>query len=429
MGHGDFARRSLDFFIHRYNTNGFLTTGYTTFGTAWHLWTLGEHYQLYRDTDWLRRVAPQVERVADWIVRQTDKTKQAGRPEYGLMPPGVMADWNSFAYHYALNAYYYAALREIGTALTEALPPRASPLAPAQAAELRTNILRAYRWTQAQAPALPLGNGTWIPHYPSQVHSPGKLADFFPGQDGGRSWCYDVEIGAHQLVPTGVLAPHDREVDHILDHMEDVQFLSDGWFDYPAATNHQDWFNLGGFSKVQPYYTRNCEIYALRDDVKPFVRSYFNTIAAMLNPEVLTLWEHFNHSGAWDKTHETGYFLHQTRTMLVMERGTELWLAPFITYNWLKDGQTLKVTNAPTRFGPVGYELRSHLAEGRIHATIQPPLRQAPSKIVLRLRHPEGTPIRSVRVNGKRHSDFDKATGLVRLKPTQQTVDLEVLYR
>ena len=109
--------------------------------------------------------------------------------------------------------------------------------------------------------------------------------------------------------------------------MEDVQFLSDGWFDYPAAMNELDWFNLGGFSKVQPYYTRNCEVYALRDDVKPFVRSYFNTIAAMLNPEVLSFWEHFNHSGAWDKTHETGYFLHQTRTMLVTERGDQLWLA------------------------------------------------------------------------------------------------------
>ena len=80
MGHGEFARRGLDFFIHRYNTNGFLTTGYTTFGTAWHLWTLGEHYQLYRDTNWLRQVAPEIERVADWIVRQTEKTKQAGPP-------------------------------------------------------------------------------------------------------------------------------------------------------------------------------------------------------------------------------------------------------------------------------------------------------------------------------------------------------------
>ncbi len=444
MGHGEFARRALDFFIHRYNTNGFLTTGYTTFGTAWHLWALGEHYQLNRDTNWLRQAAPEIERVAAWIIRQTEKTKQPARPEYGLMPPGVMADWNSFAYHYAMNAYYFAALREVGSALsdlsssngsrrqetlTDISTLRASLSALTQAADLRTNILRAYRWTQAQAPALPLRNGTWIPHYPSQVHSPGKLAEFFPGQDAGRSWCYDVEIGAHQLIPTGVLDPRDREVERMCDHMEDVQFLSDGWFDYPATMNEKDWFNLGGFSKVQPYYTRNCEVYALRDDVKPFVRSYFNALASLLNPEVLTIWEHFNHSGAWDKTHETGYFLHQTRTMLVTERGEQLWLAPFVTSNWLKDGRTLRVSNAPTRFGPISYQIQSHLAEGHIRATIQPPMRQAPDRIVLRLRNPDGTPIRSVRLNGKRHSDFEKASGLVRLKPTGAPLNLEVFFR
>jgi len=214
----------------------------------------------------------------------------------------------------------------------------------------------------------------------------------------------------------------------MLDHMEDAQFLSDGWFDYPAAMNQKDWFDLGGFSKVQPYYTRNCEVYALRDDVKPFVRSYFNTIAAMLNPEVLSFWEHFHHSGAWDKTHETGYFLHQTRTMLVTERGDQLWLAPFITCNWLKDGQALSVSNAPTRFGPVSYCIESHIAEGCILATVHPPVRETPSRILLRLRNPEDTQIRSVRVNGKQHHDFDRVTGLVRLKPSGQTLTLGVLY-
>ena len=491
MGHGDFARRGLDFFIHRYNTNGFLTTGYTTFGTAWHLWTLGEHYQLYRDTNWLRQVAPEVERAAAWIIRQTEKTKRSAAvlsrstndsspvvraspstpghseaaaaedsraPEYGLIPPGVLADWNSFAYHFAMNAYYYAALREVGTALSDLSLSRSSrrkvgragPSAPpqgeaspythgalgtarptfllAQAAQLRTNILRAYRCTQSQAPALPLRNGTWIPHYPSQVHSPGKLADFFPGQDGGRSWCYDVEIGAHQLVPTGVFDPHDREVERILDHMEDVQFLSDGWFDYPASMNERDWFNLGGFSKVQPYYTRNCEVYALRDDVKPFVRSYFNAIAAMLNPEVLTLWEHFHHSGAWDKTHETGYFLHQTRTMLVTERDRQLWLAPFVTSNWLKDGQVVAVTNAPTHFGAVSYRIASHAHEGYIAASIEPPTRTLPTALVLRLRHPDGKPMRAVTVNGKRHSRFDPAKECITIKPTKGPVVVRAEY-
>jgi len=305
---------------------------------------------------------------------------------------------------------------------------RASLSALTHAAELRANILRAYRWTQSQAPALPLRNGTWIPHYPSQVHSPGKLADFFPGQDGGRSWCYDVEIGAHQLIPTGVLDPDCREVERILDHMEDVQFLADGWFDYPATMNEKDWFNLGGFSKVQPYYTRNCEVYALRDDVKPFVRSYFNTIAAMLNPEVLTLWEHFHHSGAWDKTHETGYFLHQTRTMLVAERGDQLWLAPFITSNWLKDGQALSVSNAPTRFGPVSYKITSAVADGHIDAEIQPPTRGTPKQIVIRLRHPDGKPMKSVTVNGQPHQDFDPAKEIVKLTPTTEKITVRADY-
>jgi len=294
---------------------------------------------------------------------------------------------------------------------------------------LRRNLLEAYRWTQSQAPALPLRNGTWIPHYPSQVHSPGKLADFFPGQDAGRSWCYDVELGAHQLVPAGVFQPLDAEVTRLLDHMEDVQFLADGWFDYPAKMNEQDWFNLGGFSKVQPYYTRNCELYALRDNVKPFIRSYFNTLAAMLNPEVLTFWEHFNHSGAWDKTHETGYFLYQTRTMLVMERGRDLWLAPLVTSNWFGEGMALSVSNAPTRFGTVNYEIKSRLAEDRIEMTITPPERQPPEWIVVRLRHPGGKPIAHVEVNGKRLRTFDPEGGLVRLRPKSKLIQVCVYYR
>ncbi len=420
FGHRDFAQRSLDYFIHRYNTNGFLTTGYTTFGTAWHLWTVGEQFQLYDDQAWLRAAAPDLGRVGEWIVRQTVKTAQpagAGRPEFGLMPPGVIADWNAFAYHFANNAYYYAALHELGAMFSEIHDPRSASFA-IQASRLRDNTLRAYRWTQARSPVVALRNGAWTPHYPSQVYSPGPLGEFFPGQDAGRSWCYDVEIGAHQLVPTGVMDASSREVERMLEHMEDVQFLADGWFDYPAVTNQTDWFNFGGFSKVQPYYTRNAEIYALRDEVKPFLRSYFNALAAMLNPEVLTLWEHFHHSGAWDKTHETGYFLHQTRQMLVKEREQELWLAPLITGDWLADGKSVAVRNAPTRFGPVSYRLASQVREGVIEARIDPPTRSAPKALVLRIRHPDGKKIRGVTVNGKSHRDFDSARSTIRLFPT-----------
>ncbi|MHC1769265.1 MAG: NPCBM/NEW2 domain-containing protein [Verrucomicrobiia bacterium] len=432
MGHADFARRALDFFVHRYNKAGFLTTGYTVFGTGWHLWTLGEHYQLNHDTKWLRQVAPEVIRVGDWITRQLEKTKQLDargqrRPEYGLMPPGVLADWNSFAYHYCMSAYYYAGLRKVGAALESIQNPKGAEFL-RTAAELRTSLLRAYTWTRSQTPVLPLRDGTWVAAYPSQVHSPGKLGDFFPGQDAGRSWCYDVELGAHQLVPTEVLGATGPEVTEMMHHMEDVQFLADGWFDYSAEMNHADWFNLGGFSKVQPYYTRNAEIYALRDEVKPFVRSYFNAMASLLNTENLTLWEHFHNGGAYDKTHETGYFLHQTRSMLLMERGEELWLNPLTTSNWLQDGMTLSVQNAPTRFGTTAYVIRSQLGRRVIEAAITPPDRVPPKRLVLRLRHPDGQPIRAVTLNDQSHGDFNAAAGLIHLRPAAGPLRVRVQY-
>ncbi len=155
----------------------------------------------------------------------------------------------------------------------------------------------------------------------------------------------------------------------------------------------------------------------MRDDVKAFVRTYFNTIPSLLNYENLSFQEHFAGVAAWNKTHETGYFLHQTRLMLVMERGEDLWLAPFVTNNWLADGMAVGVSKAPTRFGPVSFRINSAVVQGQITATIEPPARTSPRQIVLRLRHPEGKPIARVTVNDKPHQDFDAAAGLVRISP------------
>ncbi len=454
LGHEDFARRCLDYYIHRYDPACFLTTGYTLMGTGWHLWTLGEYVALSGDTGWMRSVAPKVEKVCDWIVRQREKTMKLdsrGRkmPEYGLMPPGVLADWNVFSYHFSLNGYYYAGLEQAAEALATIGDPKAQSLL-AAANDFRGEILRAYSWTRSLMPVRPLvlrhaqDGGVWVTGYPGQLYAPGPTNDFFPGEDANRSWAYDVELGAHQLVPQGVLDPHSPEVDRMMDHMEDVQFLASGWFDYPAERNETDWFNYGGFAKVQPYYCRNAEIYAMRDDVKPFIRSYFNSLAAMLNTEVLSFWEHFHSSGAWNKTHETGYFLQQTRFMMVMERATggsdtpvglpaakggdALWLAPFVTNNWMKDGMTVSAAKVPTRFGPVSYWITSHAGQGYIEARIDPPTRSTPSEIVIRLRHPEGRRMRRVTVNGAPTNDFDADREIVRIRPTDGRIAVRAEY-
>ena len=327
MGHADFAHRSLEFFIKRYNKAGYLTTGYTMIGTGEHLWTLAEHWQRTHDRAWVEKIAPEVARVCRWIVSQRAKTKRLdarGRkvPEYGLMPPGVAADWNRYAYRFFCDAQYCAGLEAAGRMLADIGEPSASALLK-DADDYREDLLRAYRWTQARSPVVRLDDGTWMPDGPAMLACFGRVDDFLPGEDGNRSWCYGVEIGAHHLAATRILDPAAADVRWNAEYLEDVQFLRSGMGDYPEAKNRTDPFCFGGFSKVQPYYCRIAEVYALRDDVKPFVRAYFNAIPALLSRENLSFWEHFHNMGGWNKTHETGWFLCQTRVMLVAERGRE----------------------------------------------------------------------------------------------------------
>jgi hypothetical protein len=432
MGHEDFARRSLEFFIKRYNRAGFLTTGYTLAGTGEHLWTLAEHVERAQDVSWFTRIAPEAIRLCRWIVSQRAKTKRLNAsgervPEYGLMPPGVTADWNRYAYRFFNDAQYCAGLQKAASLLAAIDDKAAQPLL-VEAENYREDILGAYRWTQARSPVVKLQDGTFVPASPAMLYCFGNVEEFIPGEDGNRSWAYSVELGSHHLVANQILDAGSDDATWMTEYLEDFQFLRSGMGDYPEQKNRGDFFNLGGFAKLQPYYARIAEVYALRDDVKPFVRSYFNAIPSLLSLETLSFWEHFHNQGGWNKTHETGWFLCQSRIMLVDERGEELWLAPFVPAHWLKHGMKIVVKNAPTRFGEVGYTITSSADGGIIEAMIQPPTRSAPERIIIRLRHPDGKRVRDVTINGVSHEDFDSEKECVRLKPTSEPIIVRAHY-
>jgi hypothetical protein len=431
-GHDELARRSLDFFLQQRRPAGFITTGYTLVGTGEILWTLGEHYERTRDRDWMRRVAPNAVQMCRWIARQREKTQRLDAhgqkvAEYGLMPPGVTADWNRFAYRFFNDAQYCAGLEWAARALDEIKDP-AAPTIRTEAQHYRADILQAYRWTQSRMPVVRLENGTWVPDAPALLDCFGRVEDFLPAEDGNRTWCYNIEAGAHHLVANGVIEPTSQEADWLIRDLEDTQFLRSGWGDYPGEKNRADAFNLGGFSKLQPYYTRIAEVHALRDDVKPFIRSYFNAIPSLVSREILSFWEHFHNMGGWNKTHETGWFLCQTRTMFVTERGEELWLAPFVPGHWLKNGMIVAVRHAPTRFGPVDYSIRSALSRGEIEATIQFPQTTTAKRVVLRLRHPEGKPMRAVTVQGQSHPGFDPRRETIAFEAAGPTITVRAEY-
>ncbi len=158
---------------------------YTLVGTGEILWNLGEHYQRTGDRAWMQKVAPDVVRICQWVIRQREKTKRLDAngqkvPEYGLMPPGVSADWNRFAYRFFNDAQYYRGLEMAGKALADIGDP-AAPAILKDAKEYREDIARAYHMMQAKSPVVPLKNGTWVPANPSLLGCYGNVEDFLPG--------------------------------------------------------------------------------------------------------------------------------------------------------------------------------------------------------------------------------------------------------
>jgi hypothetical protein len=71
---------------------------------------------------------------------------------------------------------------------------------------------------------------------------------------------------------------------------------------------------------------------------------------------------------------------------------------------WLEEGQAIRVERAPTAWGDVSVWAESRLSAGEVLAQVELPARQAPSRVLLRARVPEGWTVRSALVSGRRLS-------------------------
>jgi hypothetical protein len=120
-----------------------------------------------------------------------------------------------------------------------------------------------------------------------------------------------------------------------------------------------------------------------------------------------------------------------TRWMLVFEDPTthELWLAKATPRNWLQDGRTIALSNAPTQWGPIGFAIHSHISANRIEASLSLPAKVPPGGIKLRLRVPESHRLQSITLNGGAWIQWDAARETVTMPAEPgQRVDLGAQY-
>jgi hypothetical protein len=407
-----------------YGSGGYEVAGYNR-NQGWVLWCLAEHYRYTRDRAWLERVAPALVKGCDWITRERQATmhlkEDGGRPiDYGFLPTGSLEDVTDYWTWLSVNAYAYQGFSSAAGVLAEIGHPEGARLqseAEAYGRDLREGFFEAC----VRSPVVRLRDGTWVPHFPPRQQRRGR----------GFGWLREVLEGAAHLVYCGLVAPDEPAARWIVEDYEDNLFLSDQ-YGYPAPDFERQWFSWGGFS-MQPNLLIFPSLYSMRDEPKHFLRSYFNPFASAFYPDTMMLTEHAlptlaDWMGDHFKSSDEALSTYWLRLMFLAEHGDELFVGQAIPRAWFEDGRTMRVERALTHFGEISLEIVSHAATGTIVVKLDPPRRNPPRRIKLRVRHLDGDPIQSVWVNGLPHSDVDVNREVIYLESETEPVEVRVRY-
>jgi len=387
------------------------------------LWMIGEQYLLTRDAEWFGSVADAAVAACDFVTRErsaTQRLDEAGRKvwEYGLLPPCRLDDNEEWLYWYAPNAYAYRGMRDVAVALGETGHPDAERIA-ADAAAYGDDIRRALAESRILSPVVKLRDGTWSPHTPVRCR--------LRGRDVG--WIREALYGGILYIDFDLIDADSQWAGWILKDYEDNIYVRPEWgrsMDVDAQ-----WFSWGGIT-IQPNLLAGPIVYARRDQPEHALRAFYNSFAASLYADVRVFAEHPVHRygegvGPFYKTPDESGLINWLRFLLIMEQGEELHLLRACPRVWLADGKRVAASQAPTYFGPVTFEVTSQTSRGRITAEITPPLRTAPSSIVLHVRHPETTPPRSVTVTRGRASVSVNGEA-IRVRDWDGPLSIEIAY-
>jgi hypothetical protein len=413
MGWTELAQRSLEYFLAKQHEDGFIQNfGGYMLETGAALWSLGEHYRYSRDQDWVRCIEPNLLKACDYLVRWSERNR---RPElrgrgYGLLD-GKVGDPEDPYHIFMLNGYAYLGLRRSAEMLEEIDPPQSVRLQ-AAAEKLKGLIRSALDEAAVNSPVVPLGDGRWAPALPPWAEYCGPVSLF---AEGGNWYTHGAFVARDSLVGPLYL---------VFQEVLGVDELPARWL----LETHAELMTERNAAFSQPYYAPHARVHLQRGEVKPFLKTYYNTVAALADRETYTFWEHFQLISP-HKTHEEGWFLMQTRWMLYLESGSDLYLLPGIPRKWLEDGKKLEMDGMVCYFGRLRLNVESCLAQGVIRASVETAgdgcgLKRA----FLRLPHPEGKRLRRCRAEAGCEVCLDAEHERVVIEPWSGKASLTVEY-
>jgi hypothetical protein len=400
---GNFRSREGQF----YGAGGHETGGYNK-SHGYVMWGMAEHWRYTRDRTWMAQAAPGMVKACEWVIRERQGT-MTGRPvganDYsplhrGWLPTGSLEDVTDYWHWLATNSATVWGFRALAEALADFGHPEGQRLQQ-EAQAYYDDFLRGVTESRILCPVVRLRDGTYVPKIPSRLYERGRA----------HGWLRETLEGSLFLPAYGLLAPTAPETRWILQDYEDNLYISDR-YGYAIPTFDAFWFSRGGFS-MQSNLLDGPLPYLWRDEIKHYLRAYFNSFASAFYPEVRMCNEHCLPElgyprGDHFKTSDEAQSTYWLRLMFVNEQGRDLYLGQAIPRYWLAQGNQIGIQRAATHFGPMSLRYDSQTAEGTIKAILDPPTRNRPGTIYLRLRHPQAKRLQSVLLNGATHDKFDR---------------------
>ncbi len=407
VGKLDEARRCLNYFLDKQHEDGFIQNfgGYMV-ETGAALWTMGEYFRYTRDIEWAKSVKDKLIKSCNYLIEWRNKNK---KPElkgkgYGMID-GKVADPEDQYHQFMLNGYAYLGLNRVADILKD-IDPAEYKRIKMESDEWKKDIRESFFTSMALSPVVPLGDGTWCPTLPPWTEADGPRALVLKNE---KFWSHGTFTG-----PDALLGPLYLVFCEVISPTE------------PAAISmlkyHSELFYQGNAAFSQPYYSRHNWLQARLGMVKPFLNTYYYTVSAHADRETYTFWEHMYRVSP-HKTHEEAWFLMETRWMLYMENGDTLNLFKTIPRKWLEDGKTISLNGVRSYFGKLNVEVRSHVSERFIEATINGEFSAKPRTVTIRLPHPEGKV--PMKVTG---GDYEKQTETITVRKFSGQAKVMVEY-
>jgi len=407
------------------------------------LFAMAERYFLTGDKEWFQRNRFRLGAAADWIIRQR-KLYMMNIPKRedlfvaGLMPPSMLGDYAlpacDWHWYYCDNVFSLQGLQRFADALAE-FDPDAGQKYRIEAEAFRKDLHRAAEQDAALSPVRLGRDGMYHSYIPRMAYARGLTGQELGAPQYSDSEC-DMYQGALSLAePFGAMDANDSSMTSTLDIMTEMITSQDAVRALEEQRKAKSlspgdaWFWRSYVSL--PKISHNANVFMLQDDVPNFLRFWMNAYATMVGADG-KLWEHWHLGNYADcdtpDNGTAGWFMENFRNMLVMEDGRSLWVARATPRAWLEQGKKISVRKARTHFGDLAYEIVSDAENGRITATLEIPSRDRPQSVMVRLRHPQALPMKSVTVDGKTWTDFDAAKEVIRLHDVRGSAQVEAVY-